>query len=96
MQLAGGPSVLFDAVSVALSPEGANMLAKEAAAVAWVHDAFAHCEVIGTTEGAQALLDKAGVMPDEGIVLEDKAAAFLDTASNGRVWSREPKVRTVF
>ena len=42
---------------------------KEAAAVAWVHDAYAHCKVIGATEGAQALLDSAGAMKDEGVLV---------------------------
>jgi len=95
-QLAGGPSVLFDTVVLALSKEGAAVLTKEAAAVAFVHDAFAHLKVIGHTPGAQALLDKAGVMPDAGVVALDKAKAFLATASKGRIWDREPHVRTVF
>ncbi len=95
-QLAGGPSVLFDTVVLALSKEGAAMLAKEAAAVAFVHDAFAHLKVIGHTTGAQALLDKTGVMPDAGVVTLDKAEAFLAIASQGRIWNREPTVRAVF
>lgn len=95
-QLAGGPSVLFDAVFVAVSAEGAAMLTKEAAAVAWVHDAYAHCKVIGASDGAQALLDAAGVMRDEGVLVGSGVSAFIATASGGRVWSREPKVRTVY
>jgi catalase len=51
-QLAGGSSVLFDSVFVALSEEGAATLINEAAAVAWVHDAFTHCKVIGATGAA--------------------------------------------
>ena len=95
-QLAGGSSVLFDAVFVAISEEGAAMLQKEAAAVAWVHDAFAHCKVIGATEAAQPLLDAAGVIPDEGVLVGTDADAFLATAAKGRIWDREPKVRTVY
>ena len=95
-QLAGGPSVLFDTIVLALSAEGAAMLTKEAAAVAFVHDAFAHLKVIGHTVDAQPLLDKAGVVPDAGIVALTKSHAFLVTASNGRVWDREPTVRSVF
>ena len=95
-QLAGGPSVLFDAVFVALSAEGATMLKKEAAAVAWVHDAYAHCKVIGATDGARALLDMAGAVPDEGVLAGARTDQFIDTAAKGRVWSREPKVRTVY
>jgi catalase len=96
MQLAGAPSVLFDTVFVALSPDGADLLKNEAAAVAWVHDAFAHCKVIGATQGAKALLDAAGVIPDEGVLIGPKADAFLTAAAVGRVWEREPEVRTVF
>jgi catalase len=95
-QLAGGSSVLFDAVFVALSEDGAEMLMKEAAAIAWVHDAYAHCKVIGATDGAQLLLDGAGVAADEGILVGSDAQEFLDMASNGRIWDREPKVRTVY
>jgi catalase len=95
-QLAGGASVLFDAVFVALSAEGCGALMREAAAVAWVHDAFAHCKVIGATPDAQPLLDKAGVMVDAGILVGTKPKAFLDAAAAGRVWEREPQVRTIF
>ena len=98
-QLAGGPSVLFDAIVVALSPEGCQMLSKEAAAVAFVHDAFAHLKVIGATEAAQPLLDKAGVIPDKGVVTMqdgDGATSFLKQAAQGRTWKREPSVRAIF
>ncbi len=95
-QLAGGSSVLFDAVFVALSAEGCEALLNEAAAVAWVHDAFAHCKVIGATPDAQPLLDKAGVVADAGVLVGTKPKAFVDAAAGGRVWDREPKVRTVF
>ena len=94
-QLAGGSSVLFDAVFVAVSEEGAKMLGKEAAAVAWVHDAFAHCKVIGASNSAQPLLDAAGVIVDAGILIDTNAKDFLAKAAEGRVWEREPKVRTV-
>jgi len=95
-QLAGGSSVLFDAVFVAVSQKGAEMLLKEAAAVAWVHDAFAHCKVIGASDAARPLLDAAGVVPDEGILLGSDVRKFIATASNGRIWAREPKVKTVY
>ncbi len=97
-QLAGGSSVLFDTVVLAVSADGAAMLAKEAAAVAFVHDAFAHLKVIGHTAGAKALMDKAGVVPDAGIVAVDGqgSMSLLGTAAKGRIWDREPSVRTVF
>ena len=95
-QLAGGPSVLFDTVAIVASADGAAMLAAEAGAVAWVHDAFQHLKVIGHTVEAQPLLDKAGVKPDDGVVaLEEDAAAYMTAAAKGRIWEREPKVRMV-
>ena len=95
-QLAGGPSVLFDTVFLALSADGAQMLSAEAAAVAWVHDAFAHLKVIGATADAQPLLDKAGVVPDAGVLTGGDTETFLNTAAKGRIWDREPSVRTVY
>jgi catalase len=95
-QLAGGPSVLFDTVVIALSTEGANQLSVEASAVAWVYDAFAHCKVIGPTSEAKPLLDAAGVVPDDGVIVGTNANTFTVAAANGRIWGREPKVRTIF
>jgi catalase len=98
-QLAGGPSVLFDCIFLALSAEGAEILLNEAAAVAFVHDGFAHLKVIGATPEAQPLLDKAGVIADEGIVTVNRGSttnSFLERAALGRIWKREPAVRTVF
>ena len=88
-QLAGSPSVLFDAVALVLAPEAAAKLTKEGAAVQFVMDAFAHVKTIGHDAGAKALLDKAGVVPDAGVIsLED----FAKVAPK-RHWDREPKVR---
>jgi catalase len=94
-QLAGGPSVLFDHVFLALSAEAANLLSTEAAAVAWVHDAYSHLKVIGATDGSQPLLDAAGVLPDDGVMGID-AEAFLAQAAKGKLWDREPTVRTIY
>jgi catalase len=95
-QLAGGASVLFDAVYVALSEEGAKLLSTEAAAVGWVHDAFAHLKVIGASTGSKKLLDAAGVVPDAGVLVGGNASAYLEAAAKGRIWKREPSVRTIF
>ena len=50
--LAGAPSVLFDAVVIAPSSEGAAELLELAAAIDWIRDAFAHLKVIGFTPEA--------------------------------------------
>jgi catalase len=95
-QLAGGPSIFFDAVVVAPSPEGADALQFDAAAIDWVRDAFGHLKVIGVVHAAHPLVARAGVVPDEGVVAIDgpkDIAAFITAAKNGRVWDREPSVR---
>jgi catalase len=89
-QLAGYPSVMADAVVIALSKEGTAMLLKEGAAVQFVMDAFAHLKAIAASDEAQPLLDKAGVEPDDGVMgLEDGFVA----AATKRYWDREPGVR---
>lgn len=90
-QLAGSPSVLFDAVALVLTDEAAVKLTKDSAAVQFVMDAYGHVKTIGHDAGAQALLDKAGVEPDAGVVPLDKFAQIAPK----RHWDREPKVRTL-
>ena len=53
-QLAGTPSVLFDAVAIILSDEGAKMLSTESAAIDFVRDAFGHLKAIAVDKGGQA------------------------------------------
>jgi catalase len=93
-QLAGTPSVFFDAVAVLLSDDGAKALAGEAAAVDFVRDAYGHLKAICVDAGGQALLQKAGLMPDEGVMAASDTAAFIRTAKT-RLWGREPQVRTL-
>jgi len=92
-QLAGSPSVLFDAVAIVLSDDGCAQLLKEGAAVDFAKDAFGHLKAVGHTPEAQPLLDKARVEPDAGVIdLSKDAEAFLAPART-RQWDREPKVR---
>lgn len=94
-QLAGAPSVLFDAVALVLSADGCEQLLTEGAAVDFAKDAFGHLKAIGHTPEAQPLLDKAGVEADAGVVdLSNGAGAFIKPAAT-RQWDREPKVRTL-
>ena len=96
-QLAGGSSVLFDTVYVALSDQGAKTLTKEAAAVSFVADAFSHLKVIGSTTEAQSLLTRAGVNKDDGVLIDVNPVAFLKKAAEvGRMWEREPEVRATY
>ena len=88
----GGPSVLYDAVALLPSDDGAKMLAKEPAARDFVADAFAHMKVIGHVEAALPLFEKAGVSDsqDEGfVVLESKdCSAFISACRELRCWTR--------
>ncbi len=93
-QLAGTPSVLFDAVAVVLSAEGATTLSKESAAIDFVRDAFGHLKAIAVDQGGQALLRKANVGQDAGIVEANDQAAFI-AAAKTRQWDREKSVRTL-
>jgi catalase len=88
----GGPSVLYDAVAVVLSEEGARMLGKVHPAKQFVADAFAHCKFIAFNAPAEALLQAAGVTErDEGMVplgAKSDASAFLETCGALRFWQR--------
>lgn len=61
MQLAGASSVLFDAVALMVAEAGSDTLLRDAAAVDFARNAYAHCKVIGHTAGAAKLLVRAGV-----------------------------------
>jgi catalase len=92
-QLAGTPSVLFDAVALVLSEKGCAELLKDGAAVDFAKNAFGHLKAIGFSADAQPLLDKASVDADPGVVdLEDRSTDFIAQART-RQWDREPKVR---
>ncbi|MEO8525508.1 MAG: catalase [Caldimonas sp.] len=93
-QLAGTPSVLFDAVAVILSDAGAAALAGEGAAIDFVRDAFGHLKAIAIDHGGQALLQRAGVDPDGGVVSAHDTSAFVAAAMT-RQWQREASVRTL-
>jgi catalase len=92
-QLAGSPSVIFDAVALVISEEGCAHLVADSAAIDFVHNAFVHLKAIGFTAAAQPLLDKAGVVGDPGVVDLGKGAEALLPPARTRQWDREPKVR---
>jgi catalase len=91
-QLAGTPSVMFDAIAVILSAEGAKMLSKESAAIDFVHNAFGHLKAIAFDQGGEALLQKANIDRDKGVVAVNDIAGFI-AAAKTRQWDREPSVR---
>ena len=97
--LGGGPSVLYDAVAVLASPDGAALLAKDAAAKDFVSDAFAHCKFIAYSADAMPLFEKTGLAPDldAGCIelgAEKDATRFVEMCRELRFWEREPKVKS--
>ncbi|MEO8671681.1 MAG: catalase [Tahibacter sp.] len=93
-QLAGTPSVVFDAVAVVLSDEAGAQMTSEAAAVDFVRDAYGHLKAIAADPGGRRLLKAAGIAKGPGIVDADKTSEFVSVAKT-RQWSRESKVRTL-
>jgi catalase len=100
-QLAGTPSIMFDAVVIAVSAAGAKMLLGESAARDFVGDAFAHLKVIGHVEAAAPLMRAAGIdadTADRGIIPLNRKGdikPFLAAAKTHRIWDREPSVRII-
>lgn len=95
--LSGAPSIMFDAVVLLPSEDGVAALAKEAAAIDWLRDAFGHLKTIGFVEAATPMFEKAGIAPDadEGLIdVGRSATAFIKAARQHRVWVREPELRT--
>lgn len=88
-QLAGSPSVLFDAVAMVLTPEAVEKLINNSAALGWLMDAYSHCKTIGYCRASVKLIERVGLAVDAGVVSNDQ---FADIAPK-RHWDREPKVR---
>jgi catalase len=89
------PSVLFDAVAIAVSPQASREIVKNLAARAFVADAYAHCKFIAYTADARALLDCAlgGSVLDAGckqVETAMAAAQFAAQCAQLRFWAREP------
>lgn len=93
-QLAGTPSMIFDAIAVVLSVDGATALSKEGAAIDFVRNAFGHLKAIAIDAGGQKLLQAAGITPDSAVVAAHDTAAFI-TCAKTRLWEREPHLRTL-
>ena len=93
-QLAGTPSINFDAVAVVLSADGAAALTKEAAAIDFVRDAFGHLKAIALDDGGRVLFAKAGLEADAGVVEAGEVESFVKLAAT-RQFAREAGVRTL-
>ncbi len=92
-QLAGSPSVVFDAVVSIIMPDQAKKLAKDSAAIGWFNDAYAHLKAIaycGATE--EFILTPYHIEKDASVVALKEVDTFIEKAKS-REWAREPKVR---
>jgi catalase len=90
-KLEGGPSVLFDAVAILPSAEGAAELATFPAARDFVADAVAHRKFIAYVEPAAPLLEKAAADIDAGFILLTGAkdcTRFVEECRKLRFWHR--------
>jgi len=93
-QLAGSPSVLFDAIAIILSKKSAEALVMEGSAIDFIRDAYSHLKAIALDKGGQILLKMANIGQDAGIVSADNEAVFI-AAAKTRQWDREKFVRTL-
>ncbi len=91
--VAGGKSVLFDAVAIVLGPNDAETLAELPAAQDFLRDAHAHCKFIGA-QGADPLYVAGGIAAktDAGhfdLSDADEVETFLQACRALRYWPRE-------
>lgn len=91
-QLAGTPSVLFDAIAVILSEKGAEQLSQEAAALDFVRDAFAHLKAIAADQRGNQILNRANIKTDAGVLNATEITSFISAAKT-RQWDREKTIR---
>ncbi|MGO1966783.1 MAG: catalase [Moraxellaceae bacterium] len=92
-RLAGGPSVMFDAVVSIIMPDQAKKLAKDSSALDWFNDAYNHCKAIaycGATD--EFILSKLPIEKDSFVTPLAELDSFIANAKS-RLWEREPKVR---
>ncbi len=93
-QLAGTPSVMFDAVAIVISAQAAKALAADSAAVDFVRDAYGHLKALAVDSGGQDLLKSCGVKPSAGVMAATEVADFI-VAAKTRQWDRERTVRSL-
>jgi catalase len=97
--LSSAPSIFFDAVALIPSEDGAAKLAREAAAIDWLRDAFGHLKAVGYVNAAAPIFEKASVDlgAGQGVVNlygKEGVDAFIAAAKQHRIWEREPSLRS--
>ena len=93
--VAGGPSVLFDAIAVILTADGAAAMAQDPAAKDFVTNAHAHSKFIAYSAASLPLFEAAGLgedMIDGGYVAIERtkksADTFVRACRSLRYWAR--------
>jgi catalase len=86
----GAPSVLYDAVALLVSHQGAAELAKIPEAQDFVTDAYTHRKFIAYTAGAESLIARAGQLDAGFIPLTDAQTCqdFMEHCGKLRFWKR--------
>ncbi len=90
-QLAGTPSIVFDAVAIIVNKAAATRLSDNVSACNFVRDAHAHLKAIAFSAEAQPLLDVCGLVKskhDAGVMPVQDVKAFMAAAAT-RQWGRE-------
>ena len=92
--VAGGPSVLYDAVAIVTGADGGAALADDPAARDFLTDAFTHFKVIGLGGATDALVEAAGLTgklddacPPVGTAAQ--TTAFVARIAGPREWGRD-------
>jgi catalase len=94
-KIEGAPSVLYDAVAILASREGAGRLIRMPAARDFVNDAYAHCKFIAYTVPAEGLFEASGLagLSDDGFIpIGDGGSSpsdFLRRCREVRFWERQ-------
>ncbi|MEQ8393563.1 catalase [Thalassobaculum sp.] len=96
-EIDGGPSLLFDAVALITSDQGAERLSRKPAARDFVADAYAHLKFIGFVAAAAPLLRNAGVLDGQdrafmALNTVEEVGAFVAACRDLRFWEREPSI----
>lgn len=89
--LSGSPSVFFDSVAILAPKDPPKTLPLAAATAEWLEKAFNHRKVMAYSSGAQAILDRAHVAADPGVVQlsgVSGVAGYIKAAKHGRLWDR--------
>ncbi len=82
-------SVVFDAVFIPGGKGSVEKLSAEADPIHFVNEAYRHCKAIATAEDAAAFLDVTAVEPDDAVITNGNAKAFINVIAKHRLWERE-------